>query len=699
MDKLLSFFLKKYNSEDKELLLKAKFVLITTLIVIFSISLTLMYTSYLTGIESSIVIVELVGFLVMLFALGMLIQGNYNLAIHTLFISGFAMIWTILFIEPGMSIITKTDTIVFVIALLAAMPLLFSRNRKPMALYFIANMALFILFNFYLNSIAQLTVRERLDYFFDNSIVMIFVFFISLNLSSIYQQALISLKTELKDKKKAEKRYRTLFEKAVDAIFVIDQKSGKYLDANDAALQLTGRSWEALSQLTTQDVCPKDSDARLKKLHESQDTLELGEVAFIRPNGEKRTALLNSFPLDVNIVMGIARDITHELSIEKKLRQSQKMEAIGTLAGGIAHDFNNILSGVFGYSQLAQIHIENTKEVDKYLQRIIECGQRASKLIRQILTFSRQTHHEKQYLSLYIILKEAIKLLRSTLPATIEIKENIVSKDYIHADPTQMHQVIMNLCTNAYHAMSQTGGILTIHLKEINISHTRDTLNSGIPFGRYIELKISDTGQGMDEMTLEKAFEPYFTTKARGKGTGLGLSLVHAIVEEHEGYIKVESAVGKGTFFNLYFPIKTENDEKAYDSDPEENINLKGTGKILLVDDERDILFTTRKILNHSGYDVVVFENGIDAIDAFKAATDTFDIIITDMAMPKMNGIDLAEKILKIRDDIPIILCTGYNDSLSKKRANEIGIRRYVQKPVASRKLLTIIQEELQGKD
>jgi len=375
------------------------------------------------------------------------------------------------------------------------------------------------------------------------------------------------------------------------------------------------------------------------------------------------------------------------------------MEAIGTLAGGIAHDFNNILSGVFGYSQLAQIHIENTKEVDKYLKRIIECGQRASKLIRQILTFSRQTQHQKQYLNLYIILKEAIKLLRSTLPATIEIKENIISKAYIFADPTQMHQVIMNLCTNAYHAMSQTGGILAIDLKEINISDIRDTLNLDIPFGRYIELIISDTGQGMDEITLEKAFEPYFTTKARGKGTGLGLSLVHAIVDEHQGYITVESAVGKGTFFSLYFPIKTENDDKACDSNPQENINLKGTGKILLVDDERDILFTTRKILNHSGYDVVVFENGINALDAFNASPGTFDLIITDMAMPKMTGIELAEKIIQIRDDIPIILCTGYNDSLSKKRANEIGISRYVQKPVASRKLLTIIQEELQGKD
>lgn len=404
---------------------------------------------------------------------------------------------------------------------------------------------------------------------------------------------------------------------------------------------------------------------------------------------------------EVAFIIAEARDITEykQAAQERKnlavqLEKSQKMEAIGTLAGGIAHDFNNILSGILGYSQLAELSLDNPVKAKENIAQIVKGAKRAAGLTRQILTFSRQTDYEKQPLHLYIVLKEALKLLRSSIPTTIEINESIFSKQIILADSTQMHQVIMNLCTNAYHAMGKSGGILTIKLLDVEISEDKDFFDKIMKNGTYLKLEITDTGPGMNQEILLKAFDPYFTTKEVGKGTGFGLALVHAIVEEHDGYIKVESTVGQGTSFYVYLPIVGQNTD-IYAGMKEKKAFKGGTENIMVVDDERDICLVTQEFLQIYGYTVAIFENGQKALEVFEKDPDQFDLIVTDMTMPYMAGDELAKKILTVRKDIPIILCTGYSETVSEAIALEIGIRKYVQKPFSNEELAVLIRNIL----
>ncbi len=377
-----------------------------------------------------------------------------------------------------------------------------------------------------------------------------------------------------------------------------------------------------------------------------------------------------------------------------QLEKLQKMEAIGTLAGGIAHDFNNILSGILGYAQLAELNLESPVKAKGHIAQITKGAHRAARLTQQILTFSRQTEYEKQPLNLYLVVKEALKLMRSSIPTTIEIKENIVSKAKILADPTQMHQVIMNLCTNAYHSMSEIGGTLSVQLEEVEISGDRDVFGNPMDPGKYIELWIMDTGFGMDDETLAKAFDPYFTTKEVGKGTGFGLSLVHAIVEEHGGYIKVNTRVGRGSSFYVYLPLVNQ-DETPHTVESKETSLRGGIESIMVVDDEKDIRGVVQEFLSGCGYRVRTFEDGAKAFEAFEKDPDQFDLIITDMTMPGMTGAEFSIRVLTLRPGIPIILCTGYSETFSEADALETGIRKYVQKPVETRSLAALIREIL----
>jgi len=354
---------------------------------------------------------------------------------------------------------------------------------------------------------------------------------------------------------KSEQKYKTLFEKTSDAIFIVNKKTGRYLDANESALKLTGRNWSELRQLTTQDVAPERAENRLQKLNGPKTIQDLGQTEYIRPDGEKRIAALIAIPLSEDTVIGIARDITEELILNGRLRQSQKMEAIGTLAGGIAHDFNNILSAIYGYSQLAQTNIKDPEKATQDIDQILKGAKRAAELVQQILTFSRQTEYQKYRFDLYKGVGEALKLLRSSIPSTIEIVKKLDSKSTVYADPTRIHQVVMNLCTNAYHAMRKTGGTLTVSLTDVDVGESKYLWDKKIIPGEYLKLEISDTGIGMNNYELEKAFEPYFTTKGLGQGTGLGLALVHAIVDEHDSFLDVHSEPSGGTSFYIYFPI------------------------------------------------------------------------------------------------------------------------------------------------
>lgn len=493
---------------------------------------------------------------------------------------------------------------------------------------------------------------------------------------------------------KSEKQYRTLFEKTNDAIFIVEKASGRYLDANKAAAKLTGHPIEELKGLTTRDVSKKGNDKQIEAITNPDETMDLGIVTYRRPDNIERIARLSTVPLDGKTIIAIARDITHDLEVEKQLRHSQKMEAIGTLAGGIAHDFNNILSGIFGFAELAKIEFDNPEKTGKYIDQIIKGSQRARELVQQILTFSRQTESKKSLLKFYLVVKEAIKFLRSSIPSTIKIRENIRSHKTVLADATQAHQVVLNLCTNAYHAMRDSGGTLTVELTNVEIlPHSQFSNNIHMP-GSYVKLEVRDTGLGMDEDTLAKIFDPYFTTKQPDEGSGLGLAVVDGIVKKHNGFINAFSKSGQGSTFQVFFPCAM--DDNTSDTLHKKQMDLiKGTEKIMLVDDEIDILDTTQTILEKQGYRVTTFLDGMSAFKAFEKRPDFYDLVLTDMSMPNMAGDKLSAELIKLRPDIPILLCTGFSETMSEEKALSLGIKGFLLKPIMMKDLSQKIREVL----
>ncbi|MCP4672369.1 MAG: response regulator [Desulfobacula sp.] len=492
----------------------------------------------------------------------------------------------------------------------------------------------------------------------------------------------------------SEKLYRTLFERTNDAIFIIEKATGRCLDGNAAATRLTGRTFEELKNMFCKEIIPEGADDRLQLFQNLKKAKELGQATFNRPDNTVRLAKLSVVPLDDKAVISIARDITHDLEMEKQLRHSQKMEAIGTLAGGIAHDFNNILSSILGYAQLAKMTLDDPGKTQKSLDQMVQGAQRAAGLIQQILTFSKQAEHKKTPLKIFLIVKEAIKFLRSSIPTSIEIQDKIDSKASVLADPVQVHQVVMNLCTNAYHSMRDSGGVLMVELSEIEISPLEISSIKSYSPGLYLKLEVKDTGHGMDKETMEKIFDPYFSTKQPDKGTGLGLAVVNGIVKKHNGFIKAHSKINQGSSFQVFWPVIEKQEPFSSNGNEEADI-LNGTENIMLVDDEKDILNASQLILEKQGYKVTTFKEGAAAFEEFTKNPGYFDLIVTDMAMPKMTGSELSVKILNIRKDIPIILCTGYSESINKDMALKIGIKKYVQKPITVQDLSVHIRELL----
>ncbi|MBU2452437.1 MAG: PAS domain S-box protein, partial [Proteobacteria bacterium] len=512
--------------------------------------------------------------------------------------------------------------------------------------------------------------------------------------------------------RKNEERYRTILDNRNIGYFEIDL-DGNLLFFNDALCELMGYGSDELLGLNYKVCTDKETSIEIenkyKNIFKTGRPLEKFEYVIRTKDGESRmvetsvSLIRDSSGLSIGF-RGLTIDITdrktaeqEKKKLETKLRQAHKMEAIGTLSGGIAHDFNNILSGILGYAQLAEMNIENYVKAKGCIAQIVKGAKRAAGLTQQILSFSRQAEHEKHLLNFSIVVKEAIKLLRSSIPATIEIRENIVSDATVLADPTQIHQVVMNLCTNAYHAMRVTGGTLTIELKEIELFDQDNIPDLNILPGKYLNLDISDTGHGMDEEILRKIFDPYFTTKEVGEGTGLGLALVYGIVEEHGGYVKADSVPGKGSIFHVFFPI-TANDIISKVQTNTSQPLIGGSERIMVVDDDESILLSTLEFLKDFGYEMSGFSNGAQAFKAFEKNPDQFDLIITDMTMPKMTGDQLSSRVLKIRNDLPIMLCTGYSDNISEIKALKLGIKEYLQKPIDSQRLLLLIREVLDGK-
>ena len=379
---------------------------------------------------------------------------------------------------------------------------------------------------------------------------------------------------------------------------------------------------------------------------------------------------------------------------EKQLQQVMKLQAIGTLAGGIAHDFNNILFPIVGYTELTMDDTPEDSQARQNLQEVLKATNRAKELVQQILAFSRQSSQERKPLKIQYLIKEAFKLLRATIPSSIEIDCDIDEFcGPINGDPTQIHQIIMNLCTNAYHAMQESGGKLEVKLKEININYEQSLERVGIKIGKHIELTVKDSGHGMDQQVMDRIFEPYYTTKEQGKGTGLGLSVIHGIVKNYGGDIVVSSQSGKGSTFKVYLPVIDEFEEEIETTAPSTEIN--GTERILLVDDEKQIIDIEQQILERLGYKVTPKTDSEEALEEFAAQPDRFDLVITDMTMPKMTGDQLAKRMMDIKPQIPVILCTGFNEAITEEKALAMGIDKFVMKPIIKDDLANTIRTVL----
>ena len=384
-------------------------------------------------------------------------------------------------------------------------------------------------------------------------------------------------------------------------------------------------------------------------------------------------------------------------TLEEQLRHTQKMQAVGTLAGGIAHDFNNILTAMVGYADLALEDAREGTVAQNNLQQVLMAGSRAKELVRQILTFSRKAEQEQEPMEIAPIVKEALKMLRASIPTTIEISQNIqADSSVIMANPTEIHQILVNLCTNAAHAMGENGGLLEVSLTDVVIEPAIVTDFGILQEGSYLKLGVKDTGCGMNREVMVRIFEPFFTTKGVNNGTGMGLSMVHGIIESYGGLITVDSEPGKGTTFNVFFP-------RINGVDIPETKSLEvvcGRGEmILLVDDEKPIVDMMTQMLERLGYTVVGKTDSIDALKTFRAEPDKFDLVITDYAMPNIAGKQLAEELMSIRPDILIILCTGFNDDIDAEGAKSIGVKEFIMKPIDRKNIAVIIRNILDKKE
>jgi len=398
-----------------------------------------------------------------------------------------------------------------------------------------------------------------------------------------------------------------------------------------------------------------------------------------------------------NIVSYVAvkKDITKEVELEEQLLRSQKLEAIGTLAGGIAHDFNNILSAIIGFSEVVKEEVPRKSPTFAHIIEVLRAGERARDLVKQILTFSRQVETTRAPVKVQLIARETIKLLRSSIPKNIAIIDRINPKaSPVEGDPTKIHQVIMNLCTNAYHAMMPDGGELNVGLTTVDLDEQAIRGWPTLKAGPHLCLKVSDTGCGMDDATVKRIFDPFFTTKEKGKGTGLGLAMVYGIVTELGGVISVASFPGHGSTFTVYLPV-TERLSEAKGEEFEEEVTAMESGRILVVDDEESIIHFTQIMLEQLGYTVTALNSGTDALTLFRADPERFDLVMTDQVMPEMNGTRLAVEILKIRPDMPILLMTGYSETIDREGAQALGIREYLEKPFTKKAISQIIRRML----
>ncbi len=528
----------------------------------------------------------------------------------------------------------------------------------------------------------------------------------------IGEQFLVAVIRDITDRKRVEEallesetQYRNLIESSLVGVYIIQDNLFKFV--NRRFSEMVGYTFEEIVnkigpiELTHPDDRISVEDNIRRRMSGEIEYVEQ-EIKIVSKDGKVISAKILGRRMTYNgrpAIMGTVIDITEQkrseedkARLEAQLAQAQRMESIGTLAGGIAHDFNNILSAIIGFAHLALIDISEPAKAKGELEEVLKASDRAKDLVHQILTFSRKTENAYSPLSLPPLLKESLKMLRSVIPTTIEIRQDLIESGLVMSDPTQIHQLVMNLSINAAQAMDKTGGALSVSLKRVALDVTTAWGLEVAP-GTYLQLTVSDNGPGMSAEVLNRIFEPYFTTKELGRGTGLGLSVVHGIVKSHGGAITCKSTAGKGTTFDVYLPeIEIEVEERQ----PENGESIpRGTERILFIDDEQMLANVTVKILGMLGYEVMAKTDGFEALEFFKANSDTVDLVITDMTMPGITGDKLAQRMMEIRPNIPIILCTGYSEHITRETAKDLGIREYILKPLAIEKLARTIRNIL----
>jgi PAS domain S-box-containing protein len=487
--------------------------------------------------------------------------------------------------------------------------------------------------------------------------------------------------------RESERKYRNLFDLVSDSIFLIEKETGNILEVNQSACSLYGYSRDEFLTLRNVDLSAEPESTR-------DATLKERKMVPLRYHRKKDGTI---FPVEIaashfkwqarDVHLAVIRDITFRLqadnekaNLQKQLQQAQKMEAIGVLAGGIAHDFNNILGAIVGFIELAKINVGPKGPVDD-LDQALNASKRAKDLVKQILAFSRQSDEEMMPVRLAMVVKEAAKFLRATVPATTEIRLRIEDPSgAVLANSVELHQVVMNLCTNAVHAIGNQSGSLQIEVQRATFDSGRQTDLIDLEQGAYLKLSVRDSGCGITAEHLQRIFDPYYTTKEKGVGTGLGLAVVHGIVKKIHGAIKVESEPGKGSVFHVYLPRVDTSTQSSSGNQPE--LPTGGCERILFVDDEKMLVELAQKNLERLGYHVVARTSPLEALELFKQKPDDFDLVITDQTMPGMTGHALAKELMNIKPNIPVIICTGYSQLINQRMAKAKGIKAFIMKPM-----------------
>ena len=526
---------------------------------------------------------------------------------------------------------------------------------------------------------------------------------------------------DITDQRKAEQETKVLYNETIKNLAFIKamlsaipspvyfkDKDFRFLGCNQAYSEMQGFSEEEIYGKTVYDLYPKEN----ADIYHQKDLAQLEqpgrqeyETVVLNKNGQTKEVI---FAKDVfrdhngNVagIVGSFMDISdlknaerEKEKLEAQLRHSQKMEALGTLAGGVAHDFNNILSAVLGYSELGMKEVkESDQSIHSKFQAINQAGNRAKELVQQILAFSRMQEQLQAPVKMAVLVKEVIALLKSSLPADILLQVQCNTEKAVLGDATQLHQIIMNLCTNAYHAMHQTGGVLGVRLDEVTIEKSYNLVELELRPGQYLRLAVSDTGTGISPAILDRIFDPYFTTKEKNKGTGLGLAVVHGMVKRHNGDIQVKSQIDEGTTFYVYLPILNHNQEEICSH---EMALPRGKEHVLLVDNEKELIQIGEEMLRYLGYRVSGIVGSYAGLEAFQEDPHKYDVVISDYDMPGMKGDQLAEEMLGIRSDIPIILCTGFTEKFSEEQAMSIGVRKFLMKPMSMADMSQGIREVL----